>query len=136
MFVAKPIGEKIGFKFWKGLVWNKEKIGMGYHYRAQHEMILFFEKGKRKLNNLGTPDVLSVPRIRTNFPTEKPVGLLKILISQSTKEDEIVCDPFCGSGSTGEAALLLNRNFIGNDKSPQAIEIAEKRLGELVHEQV
>src|SRR5688572_32127677 len=63
MFVAKPEGEKAGFRFWKPLVWDKRTIGMGYHYRARYEFILFFEKGKRKLNDLGIADVISVPRI-------------------------------------------------------------------------
>src|SRR3954467_3538494 len=53
MFVAKPTGEAPGFKFWKPLVWDKKTIGMGYHYRARYEFILFFEKGKRRLNDLG-----------------------------------------------------------------------------------
>ena len=44
MFVAKPAGEAAGFKFWKPLIWDKERIGMGYHYRARYECILFFEK--------------------------------------------------------------------------------------------
>ena len=47
MFVAKPLGEAAGFKFWKPLIWDKRTIGMGYHYRARYETILFFEKGKR-----------------------------------------------------------------------------------------
>ncbi|WP_440941473.1 DNA methyltransferase [Klebsiella quasipneumoniae] len=34
MFLLKPIGEKVGFKFWKPIVWDKKAIGMGYHYRA------------------------------------------------------------------------------------------------------
>jgi site-specific DNA-methyltransferase (adenine-specific) len=54
-FVAKPVGEEVGFKFWKPLVWDKAKIGMGYHYRSRYELILFFEKGKRRLNDLGSP---------------------------------------------------------------------------------
>src|SRR5688572_7311549 len=49
MFVAKPIAEEAGFRFWKPLIWDKQKIGMGYHYRSRYECILFFEKGKRKL---------------------------------------------------------------------------------------
>ncbi len=53
MFVAKPAAEVAGFKFWKPLVWDKKKIGMGYHYRSRYEFILFFEKGKRRLNDLG-----------------------------------------------------------------------------------
>src|ERR687889_2748361 len=71
MFVAKPEAEQAGFKFWKPLVWDKRTIGMGYHYRARYEFILFFEKGKRRLNNLDIPDVISVPRIRGGYPAEK-----------------------------------------------------------------
>jgi len=94
MFVLKPIGEKVGFKFWKPIVWNKMAIGMGYHYRAKYEFILFFEKGKRKLNSLSTPDVLEFKRIRNGYPTEKPVELLELLIEQSSSEGDVVIDPF------------------------------------------
>jgi site-specific DNA-methyltransferase (adenine-specific) len=38
MFVAKPIAERAGFRFWKPLVWDKKKVGMGYHYRARYEL--------------------------------------------------------------------------------------------------
>src|SRR5690606_25384716 len=62
MFAIKPMGEEAGFKFCKPIVWHKGTIGMGYHFRALYEVVLFFEKGKRKLNNLGTPDVLAVER--------------------------------------------------------------------------
>ncbi len=58
MFVVKPEAERAGFKFWKPLVWDKKTIGMGYHYRARYEFILFFEKGKRRLNDLGVADVI------------------------------------------------------------------------------
>ena len=58
MFVAKPEAERAGFKFWKPLVWDKRTIGMGYHYRARYEFILFFEKGKRRLNDLGIADII------------------------------------------------------------------------------
>ena len=61
MFVAKPLAEEAGFKFWKPLVWDKIAIGMGYHYRARYECILFFEKGKRKLNDLGIADIIEAP---------------------------------------------------------------------------
>src|SRR5215470_13301144 len=62
MFVAKPIAERVGFKFWKPLVWEKLAIGMGYHYRARYEFILFFEKGKRKLADLGVADIITAKR--------------------------------------------------------------------------
>lgn len=130
-FYAKPIAELAGFTFWKPLVWDKNRIGMGYHYRARYEFILFFEKGKRRLNDLSIPDVLNVPRVVGAYPTEKPTQLLEILIKQSSIESELICDPFMGSGSTGEATLKLNRRFIGNDKSADAFSIASKRLEKL-----
>lgn len=131
MFIVKPIAEAIGFKFLKPLVWNKEKLGMGYHYRAQYEFILFFEKGKRKLNNLGVSDIISCPRIHKGYPTEKPVKVSEILISQSTQPGELVVDPFVGSGSVGVAALNLGREFLGCDISTDAVTIASNRLKEI-----
>ncbi|HBN6897949.1 TPA: site-specific DNA-methyltransferase, partial [Vibrio cholerae] len=98
MFLAKPIAESVGFKFWKPIVWDKCAIGMGYHYRARYEFILFFEKGKRKLNDLSVPDVLEYKRVWKGYPTEKPVELLEVLIRQSSSENEIVADSFFGSG--------------------------------------
>jgi site-specific DNA-methyltransferase (adenine-specific) len=128
LFVTKPVGEAAGFKFWKFIVWDKIKIGMGYHYRAQHELVLFFEKGKRKLNNLGVSDVLTIPRIRTDVPAEKPVKLYKTLIEQSTKPGEVVCDPFMGSGAGAEAALGAGRKFWGNDINPDLVEHTRNRI--------
>lgn len=128
MFIIKPIAEKVGFKFWKPIVWDKVAIGMGYHYRARYEFILFFEKGKRKLNNLSIPDILVEKRIVKGYPTEKPVNLAKILIEQSTIENDIVIDPFCGAGFAGVAAKSLNRQFYGNDISLEAVTIAIDRI--------
>jgi site-specific DNA-methyltransferase (adenine-specific) len=128
MFVAKPIAEAAGFKFWKPLVWDKQKIGMGYHYRSRYEFVLFFEKGKRKLKNLSIPDVLECPRVFNGYPTEKPVGILEILVQQSTQPGELVIDPFMGSGSVGVAAVKNHCNFWGNDICAEAIVIASQRL--------
>ena len=104
MFIAKPEAERAGFKFWKPLVWDKRTIGMGYHYRARYEFILFFEKGKRRLNDLGVSDVIAVPRIHRGYPSEKPAAVSAVLVSQSSQPGELVMDPFIGSGSVGEAA--------------------------------
>ena len=131
MFVAKPEAEQAGFKFWKPLVWDKCTIGMGYHYRARYELILFFEKGKRRLNDLGVADVITVPRIRGGYPAEKPAEVAEVLIAQSSVAGEIVADPFMGSGSVGVAALRQGRRFLGNDLNPEAVTIATKRLQDL-----
>jgi len=128
MFVAKPIAESVGFKFWKPIVWDKKKIGMGYHYRSRYEFILFFEKGKRKLADLGIPDVLEAPRIAKGYPTEKPAEVSRVLVSQSSAPGECVIDPFMGSGSSGVAAVELGRDFLGNDISPRSLDITRQRL--------
>ena len=131
MFIAKPEAERAGFRFWKPLVWDKKTIGMGYHYRARYEFILFFEKGKRRLNDLGTADVIAVPRIHGGYPAEKPPELAEVLIRQSSATGELVADPFMGSGSVGVAALTLGRRFLGNDLNPEAVRLADQRLRRL-----
>ena len=138
-YVVKPIAEAAGFKYWKRLVWDKLKIGMGYHYRARCEYIMFFEKGKRKLINLGMPDVfdlkedpegyrLECARILNGYPTEKPVMVSEKLIVQSSLPGELVVDPFMGSASVGEASLKHGRRFWGSDISDASIAVATKRL--------
>ncbi|MFN0253741.1 MAG: DNA-methyltransferase [Kofleriaceae bacterium] len=131
MFVAKPLAEAAGFKFWKPIVWNKLRIGMGYHYRAKYECILFFEKGKRKLNNLGVSDIIEAPRIVGGYPAEKPPEVSSVLVEQSTQLGELVIDPFMGSGSTGVAAISNGRHFMGNDLCAEAVDITRARLDEL-----
>jgi site-specific DNA-methyltransferase (adenine-specific) len=136
MFVVKPIAESVGFRFWKPIVWDKRKIGMGYHYRSRYEMILFFEKGKRKLNDLSIADVIECPRIFRGYPTEKPVPVSEILIRQSTQAGELIVDPFMGSGSVGLAALTQGRSFVGNDICSEAVTIAQQRLTEFLSPEI
>ena len=109
-------------------MWDKRTIGMGYHYRARYELILFFEKGKRRLNDLGVADIITEPRIRGGYPAEKPWKVSKVLIEQSSKPGDVVADPFMGSGSVGVAALELGRRFIGTDLSPGAVRHTVDRL--------
>jgi len=63
-----------------------------------------------------------------DYPTEKNMDLLKLIISASSNEGSIVMDFFCGSGTTLIAAQELNRNWIGIDQSEQAIKITKRKL--------
>lgn len=128
MFVAKPVAESAGFRFWKPLVWDKKRIGMGYHYRSRYEFVLFFEKGKRRLNDLGVPDVIEAPRILNGYPTEKPVAVSEVLVKQSSSAGDLVIDPFMGAGSVGLAAAKHERQFWGCDTNPEALRLAAERL--------
>lgn len=127
-FIVKPIAEDVGFKFWKPLIWDKKRIGMGYHYRARYEFILFFEKGKRRLNDLGISDIIESPRIHNGYPTEKPADVSAVLVAQSTQPGELVIDPFMGAGSVGVAAVRADRHFAGNDVSDEALRLTRERL--------
>jgi len=126
--VAKPIGKAAGFTFWKAIIWDKVNIGMGYHYRSRYEYILFFEKGRRKLNDLGKSDILTHKRVYKGYPCEKPLGLAAELITQSSEPEELVLDPFMGSGATGVDALRNGRYFMGNDLSASSLAYATPRL--------
>ena len=65
---------------------------------------------------------------RLNYPTQKPLKLLQRIIKASSNRDDIVLDPFCGCGTTIEAAKKLGRRWIGFDQSVEAIVVCEKRL--------
>ena len=61
-------------------------------------------------------------------PTEKPVELMKYYIENSSKENDIVLDPFMGSGSTGVACLESNRKFVGFEIDENYYQIATDRF--------
>ena len=119
------------FLLGNGVVTHNCRIGMGYHYRARYECILFFEKGKRKLNDLGVADVLQFPRVFNGYPAEKPVEVSEVLVRQSSEPGQLVVDPFMGSGSVGVAAARLGRSFCGSDVCAEAIDITRSRLRDL-----
>lgn len=127
--------EFAGFKYWKFLVWDKGRIGMGYHYRAQHELICLLSKnGFRELRDRSVGDVLQADPVRGGYPTEKPVDLLETLVTQSTGPGQMVLDPFCGSGAVGEAALRNGRRFMGADIADRAVDLSRQRLSDVREE--
>ena len=125
-----------GFHFIKSLIWDKQNKIMGQFYMSQFEFILFFRKGKGvKINNCGTSDLLSISNKKHKRPdgknyhdTEKPVELMKILVENSTKENEIVLDPFVGIGATPKACQLSNRRFIGAELDKEYFDVVKDRL--------
>ena len=61
-------------------------------------------------------------------PTQKPLELMKILIELTTIENQVVLDPFAGSGTTLLAAKMLNRQYIGFENNPEYYNAAVERL--------
>ena len=93
--------------------------------------------GDQTLNPLGKhpDDVISdiqpiapSAKERTGYPTQKPVSLLEDLIKSASRKNEIVLDPFCGSGTTCEVAKILDRKYIGIDVSTDACDTSKKRV--------
>ena len=130
------IATECGFKFIKSLIWNKGNKIMGQYYMSQFEYILFFRKGKgKKINKCGTSDILNIPNKKQKdeegknlHDTEKPVELMRILIENSSQENEIVLDPFMGIGATGVACIESSRKFIGVELDEKYFNIAKDRI--------
>ena len=68
-------------------------------------------------------------------PTQKPLEILNRIILASTKENDLILDPFCGSSTTGIAAVKLNRRYIGIDNEKEYIELSKRRYKEIEEEQ-
>lgn len=84
----------------------------------------------RALSNVWTDISPIVPwsKERNNHPTQKPVQLMERCINLWTNKNDIILDPFMGSGSTGVACKLNNRRFIGIEKNPEYFKICKERL--------
>ena len=89
------------------------------------------KKGVRENDVWQIPFVAPSAKERLGYLTQKPKKLLYRIIKASSKKDDIVLDPFCGSGTTLIAAKELKRKFIGIDTNCDAIDISNKRLKEI-----
>jgi site-specific DNA-methyltransferase (adenine-specific) len=68
---------------------------------------------------------------KTGYPTQKPVGVLRRIISASSNPGDLVLDFFAGSGTIGEVCLAMERNFMLIDNNPQAIAVMQARFKEI-----
>lgn len=112
------------------LVWNKTYFGMGNFFRNQHEFILHFSNGKpREASRKDVANVLSFkPKRNGDHPTQKPVPLLRELLSVVGRPGDRVLDSFNGSGATGVAALLSGMKYTGIEREPRYVDITRERL--------
>ena len=123
--------EKVGFKFTNLLVWVKNNKTPNKYYMQQCEFILLLRKGAaRNINDMGMGNVFMISNIiGVKFhPTEKPVELMKQFILQSTNENDIVLEPFAGSGATCLAAEECNRRWVAAELEEKFCNITKKRL--------
>ena len=118
------------FKLLNILTWKKTKHNPNRYYLKNSEFIIMLRKGKAvNINNMGTYQVLEVPNVdKKTHPSEKPVDLMKILVENSSKLNDVVFDPFMGTGSVGVACMNANRKFIGVELDEKYFEIAKQRI--------
>jgi site-specific DNA-methyltransferase (adenine-specific) len=122
--------ESVGWTLRSVVVWDKGKTGMGSHWRNSHEWAAVFAKGKpRPLPHHSFFNVWSGSKpTGKEHPTEKPVGLMRYLCQSVTPAGGVILDPFCGSGSTGVAAVAEGFRFIGVEREPDFVAISRRRL--------
>ena len=108
------LAEKVGFKLHNLLVWEKNNKVTNRWYMKNGEYVLFLRKGPAKpINDCSCATIHQFDNVRKKeHPTEKPVSLLKMYVTNSSQEGDTVLDPFCGSGSLAEACLLSDRKFV------------------------
>lgn len=106
------------------------KKGNGYHKQNQNCYGEMKEVASRQSNEKYPISVIDIPKEHPQeyHPTQKPVELLKYLISTYTNEDDVVLDNCMGSGSTGVACKKLKRNFIGYELDENYFNIAKSRI--------
>ena len=81
-------------------------------------------------------NIESLPSDRGLHPTQKPLALLTRIILASTEKNAWVLDPFTGSSTTGIAANLTNRKFLGIDKEEEFLTISRNRKLEIENSQI
>lgn len=147
----------LGYHILNDIAWYKPNASpnlSGRYFTASHETLLWArkdEKAKHKFNyeqmkmgkwiedQLKKPGKqmrsvwsISTPKpIEKKFgkhPTQKPIDLLKRIVVASTDEGDVILDPFTGSSTTGLAAYLHNRNFIGIDNEQKYLDLSIKRF--------
>ena len=104
-------------------------------YVGKHNNHGYGLKPRTEFHNEGTRYPKSIRRVSRDFsaqqqvhPTQKPVPLLRWLIKTYSNEHELVLDNCMGSGSTGVACLLENRNFIGFELNEEYFNLASERI--------
>lgn len=89
----------------------------------------YYLKGGKPIDDVwGIPAIAPTSGERLGYPTQKPILLLERILEAASDEDSVVLDPFCGCGTTIDAAQRLNRQWIGIDITYIAIDLVEKRL--------
>lgn len=108
------------------ILWASKDAKARHYFNYQH--MKYINKGRQMksvwpLNAAGREE-----KIFGKHPTQKPLALLERCVLASTKEKDLILDPFCGSGTTGVAAIRLKRKFVGIELDAQFLALSQKRI--------
>lgn len=128
--------DKIGFKLHNIITMIKDTKMPNRWYLKFCELILFFRKGNAKpINDMTSRDYIMVEMPKKDngklHITQKPIDIIEKLITNSSKENDIVLDPFLGSGTTMAACMNTNRRGTGFEIDEKYFNIIKTRLSEI-----
>ncbi len=118
------------------LIWARKhkKAKHTFNYQAMKEGSFPSDKikneGKQMRSAWWIPTTPKKEKEHGRHPTQKPLTLMDRIILASTNEGDLILDPFCGSGTTGFAAISAGRYFIGIEKEKEYYKLSNKRLKE------
>ena len=112
------------------MIWavnNNVKKAKNWTFNSQ-ELKLLTENGKHMRNMWDIPMTSVKEKEHGKHPSQKPLKVMDRLILGLTNENEIILDPFCGSGSTAVSAKNNKRHYYTIDTNPDYIDLAKRRL--------
>lgn len=136
---GNPYFEFKGFKkYWR---YNKSKMDLlftqGKIIQTTPKTVPKIKRYLKDMNGIPLNDMwIDIPNEQTvnkkslKYPTQKPVKLLDRIIQCSTDEEDVILDPFCGSGTSLISATALKRSWIGIDRNSEAIDVTTDRLNQ------
>ena len=111
------------------ILWARKNKKVTHYYN--YELMKEINGGTQMRDLWSLPSIAKWEKACGKHPTQKPLPLLARIILASTKENDWILDPFTGSSTTGIAASLLNRRFLGLDKEDDFLKISKNRREEI-----
>ena len=116
------------------IIWARKMPKVSHYYN--YELMKQLNEGKQMTDVWRLPAIGKWEKSCGKHPTQKPLALLSRIILASTKPNAWVLDPFAGSSTTGIAANLLQRRYLGIEQEPEFVELSERRRRELEDEAI
>ena len=112
------------------VLWAAKNTKSKHHF--DYQLMKKINQGKQMRNVWEMGSTQKEEKKFGKHPTQKPLELLKRIVLASTKEGDLVLDPFCGSSTTGVAAAILNRKYVGIDLEEEYLNLSKRRLHEAI----